>query len=159
MTSVRWMNTKTDLGRVMEIDRLSYDIPWGIEQWRYAMKDANTTCMVAERDGRIAGVMVYHKHESWFELWSLAVHPQYRRQGVGASMINKMRSKMRHQPQRGLTQFLVSDQNTIGHLFLKACGFQATRVVREHFEHPWHGSEDAYEFHLFREPFAAELAV
>lgn len=153
---VRWARPD-ELHEIMDIDYLAHDIPWTDEQWKWAMKNHHTVVMVAEVHRQVGGFMVYHIHDDHFELWSLTVRPELRRNGIGRQLVEKMRSKMRNQPERPLTQFPVSEGNTAGHLFLKACGFRAVGVLHEHLDHPWHGAEDAYDFHLYRETFAAEI--
>lgn len=48
----------------------------------------NNEAMMEEKDGRIAGMLIYSKKEK--ELSFLAVHPEYRKRGVAKRLIKKM---------------------------------------------------------------------
>jgi ribosomal-protein-alanine N-acetyltransferase len=81
-----------DLPVVLEIDRLSFPIPWSERTYRFELKDNQAARLkVAEvyEDGRlrIIGYVGF-----WFivdeaHISTLAVHPDYRGQGIGEQLL------------------------------------------------------------------------
>ena len=91
IASIRGM-TEADLPSVLEIDRLSFPIPWSERTYRFELKDNHAAQLkVAEvfEEGklRIIGYVGF-----WFivdeaHISTLAVHPDYRGQGLGEQLL------------------------------------------------------------------------
>ena len=105
--------------------------------------------MVAEQGEKILGYMLYDLEKSKIRLLNLAVHPSFRRQGVGWAMLHNPRmvglgagllTKL-SEHRRMSCVLAVRDSNLPAHLFFKACGFQAIKVLRQHYSD---SGEDAY---------------
>jgi ribosomal-protein-alanine N-acetyltransferase len=98
--------------------------------------------MVAQRDGRIQGFMIYHLHRHHLELETIAVHPVYQRESVGRQVVAKLIQKL--SPQRR-TRIVtdVRESNLPAQLFFRTMGFKATSVLRNHYEQ---NDESAYRF-------------
>lgn len=80
-------------------------------------------------------------------LLNLVMHPDYRRQGLGAILLNQIQMKIGEEYHRIVAD--VRESNTAAHLFLRHAGFKATGVIKEFFldEYPNHTEkEDAYHF-------------
>lgn len=84
--------TEADLPSVLEIDRLSFPLPWSERTYRFELKDNHAARLkVAEvfENGnmRIIGYVGF-----WFivdeaHISTLAVHPHYRGQGIGEHLL------------------------------------------------------------------------
>ncbi len=97
-----------------------------------ALRNRNVIGMVAEIGDRVLGYMVYEMHKAKLEIFRLAVHPDYRRRGVGSQMVAKMVSKLSsHRRQR--LGAMVPETSLDMLLLLKANGMLATRVHRNYF--------------------------
>jgi len=68
------------------------------------------------------------------------VHPEFQRDGVGRSLINKLKSKLSYERRNRIT-LKVRESNLDAQLFFRAMGFQAVEVLRNHYQEC---SEDAY---------------
>lgn len=85
--------TEEDLPAVLEIDRLSFPLPWSERTYRFELKDNQAARLkVAEvfENGRmrIIGYVGF-----WFiideaHISTLAVHPSYRGQGIGEQLLS-----------------------------------------------------------------------
>jgi ribosomal-protein-alanine N-acetyltransferase len=77
--------------------------------------------------------MIYELHKNRIHILSFAVHPDYRRQGIGQSMIDKLVSKLAYQ-RRNRIVLEVRETNLDAQLFFRQLGFRATSVLRSFYE-------------------------
>lgn len=90
MTTIRPM-ALADLPAVVEIDRLSFALAWSENSFRKELSENDQAhFFVAESAGRVVGAAGY-----WFivdecHISTLAVHPDWRRQGVGALLLQSL---------------------------------------------------------------------
>jgi ribosomal-protein-alanine N-acetyltransferase len=85
--------TKTDLKAVLEIDHLSFPIPWSENTYKFELRENRASHLyVAEIDEgghyRVVGYVGF-----WFivdeaHISTLAVHPDFRGQGIGELLLN-----------------------------------------------------------------------
>lgn len=123
---------RRDLPEVLDIEYDSFSDPWDEDEFRESALGRNTIHMAAETvDKVIVGFMVYELHRRRLYLEKLAVHHNYRRQGVGAEMINKLRSKLAFDPdRRHMIELELHEENLEGQLFFRKMGFLAVEVIR-----------------------------
>jgi ribosomal-protein-alanine N-acetyltransferase len=129
---IRWM-IRRDMPEAMEIDRTSYPAPWSEETFLCLLRQRNVIGMVAETEDRVVGNMIYQQRPREIFVAQFAVHPDFRRRGVGAAMSAKLLGRL--DPQRR-TRVVTSvrDTNLGAMLFMKAVGWRATRVAWNAFE-------------------------
>lgn len=142
---VRWL-VRRDLDDVLRIERESFSHAWNAQDFREAMKCTSIIGMVADLQTKhshtIVGYMLYEVRKQSLELINLAVDAKHRRTGAGRAMLSKLRDKMRsHHRPRMFTR--VRESNVGAHLFFKAAGWTATKVLRGYFDD---SGEDAYLF-------------
>lgn len=140
---IRWM-IRRDMAEVFRIERDSFEFAWTEEDFLEALRKRNYIGMVAEADDRIVGFMVYALHKAHLQVVNFAVHPDYRRRGVGAQLVAKMRSKL-HAYRRTELTLAVRESNLAAQLFFRKTGFKAAEVLRGHYED---SGEDAYSMWL-----------
>jgi ribosomal-protein-alanine N-acetyltransferase len=98
--------------------------------------------MVAELGDAVVGYFAYRMRQRSVEVLRLAVHPAYRREGVGSALVAKLCGRLSHHRRPRLEVLCrETDAGTIA--FLKDRGFQATGVDRGAF-----GEDDGYRFVL-----------
>ncbi|MEK6914746.1 MAG: GNAT family N-acetyltransferase [Nanoarchaeota archaeon] len=139
---IRWM-IKKNLSEVLEIERESFEFPWMEEEFLCALRRRDCILMVANNYYNIHGFMIYEFHESKFNVINFAVKPEYRRIGIGRTMIDKLKNKIDIQRRNEITM-LVRDSNLGGQLFLKSQEFKATNVFRNAFENYDNSNDDGY---------------
>jgi ribosomal-protein-alanine N-acetyltransferase len=138
---VRWM-IRRDMPVVLDIESRAFDSPWE-EEFSCCLRQRNCIGMVADVDDQVVGFMVYELHKHFLHLLNFAVDPRVLRCGIGTAMIEKLVGKLSHDRRSRVVCF-VRDSNLTAHLFFKAMGFVATRVLKAH----WSDGEtgDAYRF-------------
>lgn len=139
--SIRW-TLRRDMPSLLAIEEDSFEFPWDEEDFLNCLRQRNVVAMVAERDDEVVGFMVYELHQNRIQLLSLAVHSEYRRQGVGRSLIAKLQDKLSPE-RRNRIMCEIRETNVPGQVFMRACGFRAISVLREFYEEC---NDDAYLF-------------
>lgn len=145
---IRWM-IRRDMLEVLQTEQASFASPWTEEDFLHSLRQRNCIGMVAEYNDRVVGFMIYELHKSRLHILNFAVHPDFRRHGIGTQMVMKLAGKLSTHRRTRIT-LLVRESNLAGQQFFRAEGFMACRVIRGHFEDT---CEDAYqmEYSLERE--------
>jgi [ribosomal protein S18]-alanine N-acetyltransferase len=136
---IRWM-IRRDMPEVLAIENRSFEFPWSDEDFIRCLRQRNCIGMVAEYDERVVGFMIYELHKNRLHVLNFAVRPEFRRRGVGTSMIRKLIGKLSDQ-RRNRILLEIRETNLDAQLFFRACGFRAISVLREFYED---SPEDAY---------------
>jgi ribosomal-protein-alanine N-acetyltransferase len=80
--------TLEDLPAVVELDKISFSLPWPERSFRFELTDNPASrCWVAEMDGRLVGVVVTWLFVDEAHIATIATHPDYRRQGIARRML------------------------------------------------------------------------
>ena len=87
-TTIRKM-TLEDVPGVAQIDRMSFSLPWPEHAFHYEVSDNRAArCFVAEtEDKRLAAMVVSWIIVDELHIATIATHPDFRRQGIGASIL------------------------------------------------------------------------
>ena len=150
---IRWM-IRRDMPEVLAIEHAGFDYPWTEEEFLRVLRQRNCIGMVAELGERVVRFMIYELHKSKLQILDFAVHPEYRRQGVAAQMVEKLIGKLSSH-RRTRIVLHVRETNLAAQLFFRTQGFRAVEVVREHYQDT---AEDAYLMsYTFDETLVEEL--
>jgi ribosomal-protein-alanine N-acetyltransferase len=136
---IRWM-IRRDMPEVLAIEHASQEFPWCEEEFLRVLRQRNCIGMVAEHGERVVGFMIYELHKTKLHVLNLAVHADYRRQGVGRQMVAKLAGKLSSH-RRTRIVLHVRETNLHAQLFYRVQGFRASEVVRTYYEDT---GEDAY---------------
>ena len=136
---IRWM-IRRDMTEVLDIENESFEFPWSEEDFIRCLRQRNCIGMVAEYDEQVVGFMIYELHRTRLHVLNFSVADDFRRQGVGRQMVEKLATKL--SPQRRTRVLLeVRETNLQAQLFFKALGFRAVSVLRNYYDD---SPEDAY---------------
>lgn len=134
---IRWM-IRRDMEEVLAIEAGSYLDPWSEQDFLAALRGRNVIGMVCEakrEDGPVFGFMVYALHKRHIHILDMAVGPAYRRRGIGAAMVAKLKEKTLFKNRKRPVLCLECRETNLGALlFWKAQGFIATDVLRGFYE-------------------------
>src|SRR5918911_2025120 len=136
---IRWM-IRRDMPEVLQAEQESFEYAWTEEDFLRCLRQRNCIGMVAEQGERVVGFMIYELHKAKLHILNFAVHPQYRRVGVGAQMVAKLISKLSSHRRTRIT-LEVRETNLPAQLFFRAQGFKAVRVLRGFYDD---SGEDAF---------------
>jgi ribosomal-protein-alanine N-acetyltransferase len=138
-THIRWM-IRRDMPEVLAIESDSFEFPWCENDFLRCLRQRNCIGMVAERDNKVVGFMIYELHKSRLHILNFAVSSRYRRAGVGTQMISKLVGKLSTE-RRNRILLEVRETNLPAQLFFRSSGFRAVSVLRQFYEDT---PEDAY---------------
>src|SRR5438445_105646 len=136
---IRWM-IRRDMPEVLLAEQASFEYAWTEEDFLRCLRQRNCIGMVAECGERVVGFMIYELHKSKLHVLNFAVHPTFRRQGVGQQMVAKLIGKLSSHRRTRIT-LAVRETNLPAQLFFKSLGFLAVRVLRGYYED---SGEDAF---------------
>ncbi len=140
---VRWM-CQVDWPAVCRIEVRSFPPgdDWTRKDFQKCLAEMNCIGMVAEvmPKGPVIGYVLHELFETKLHLLRFAVHPGWRRQGVGALLVGKLTATLARGRRNRVTAD-VPESNLGACNFLAGMGFRAVRVLRGQF-----GSEDGYRF-------------
>ena len=153
-THIRWM-IRRDMPSVLAIENESFEFPWSEEEFIRSLRQRNCIGMVAELNEVVVGFMIYELHKNRLHILNFAVHQDYRRSGVGRSMLHKLVGKLSYQ-RRSRILLEVRETNLPAQLFFKSAGFQAVSVLREFYED---SPEDAYVMQFRHNVSDSEVGV
>lgn len=136
---IRWM-IRRDMRDVLGIESSSFEFPWSEEDFVQCLRQRNCIGMVAEHDEAVVGFMIYELHKTRLHVINFAVHPAFRRRGVGSQMLNKLIAKLSVQ-RRSKILLEVRETNLDAQLFFRDNGFRAVAVLRDFYDDT---AEDAY---------------
>jgi [ribosomal protein S18]-alanine N-acetyltransferase len=124
---VRWM-IRRDMAEVVAIEAASFEHAWTEDELLACLKRRNCIGLVAETGERILGFIIYELHAKHLNIVSLAIHPNHRRAGLGAILINRLKGKLTSQRYKRITA-LIRETNIAALNFFKAQQLRATRIV------------------------------
>jgi len=139
--------TLDDLAQVIEIDKVSFSLPWPERSFRFEVTDNPASrAWVVESDGKIVGMVVAWLLVDEAHIATIATHPDFRRQGIASKMlIHTLRSMMN---EGALTSVLeVRESNAAAQEMYRKFGFEESgrrpRYYRDN-------NEDAILMTLYR---------
>jgi ribosomal-protein-alanine N-acetyltransferase len=136
---IRWM-IRRDMPEVLQAEQLSFEHAWTEEDFLRCLRQRNCIGMVAEQGERVVGFMIYELHKARLHILNFAVHPRFRRCGIGSQMVAKLIGKLSSHRRTRIT-LEVRETNLAAQLFFKSQSFRGTKVLRGFYED---SGEDAY---------------
>ena len=82
---IRWM-IRRDMPEVLQTEQHSFEFPWTEEDFLRCLRQRNCIGMVAEQGEKVVGFMIYELHKNKLHILNFAVHPGFRRAGVGSTL-------------------------------------------------------------------------
>lgn len=137
---IRWM-IRRDMPEVLDIENHCFEFAWTEEDFLCCLRQRNCIGMVAERQERIIGYMIYELLKHQLHVLNFAVAPWMRRKSVGSQMVDKLVHKLSQQ-RRSEIILEVRESNLSAQLFFREKDFFAFEVLRGYYEDT---AEDAYQ--------------
>jgi len=129
-----------DIGRILEIENQSYDDPWDENTISYFLKLSGAGSLVLEINEELIGFLLFEVQNSYLNLVSIAIDPEFRRKGYATLLIDELLKE--DLPDCNKIYCTISDKNLGAHLFFNKFGFSAIKIIKDFFSE----GHDAYEF-------------
>lgn len=78
---------ESDMEELIELERLCFAYHWTREQFAMGLERGVYRILGARCQGRLAGYIAFSLIEDEMEILNLAVHPDFRRRGLGQSLL------------------------------------------------------------------------
>ncbi len=126
-----------DLPQVHEIERQCFSAPWSIESFKYELKNRMTILLVAVLNEQIIGYVCLRTIVDVTHVLNIAVHPRFRRKGVGAELLKKAMEglKISRYNSRFIT-LEVRESNTPAINLYKKFGFEIIGKRKDYYHSP-----------------------
>ena len=124
---------------VLEVEKNSFPEPWSQAVFCTILSDPRNKGYAFKVDGVVRGFVIFRVTKKRLLIGNIAVDPKYRRSKIATFLMHKVISKL--SGERTKICATVSEKNLESHLFLKSCGFNAVKVLRNFFK-----EDDAYDF-------------
>ena len=111
-----------DIANVMEVELKSFSIPWSKESFENELKNKLALYLVAKVDEKAVGYIGVWKIFDEGHITNVAVHPDFRGQGLARALISELLSLCRKD---GITSFTleVRESNIVAQQLYKSFGF------------------------------------
>jgi len=125
----RWL-VRRDLPEAVAIDAAGFGpAAWGEEDFLAHLRHRARIGSAAEIGGRVVAFCVYELRERELGILRLAVHPRWRRRGVGGLVVAWLARKLSGH-RRTSIEALVPERMLEAQLFLRSCGFRWERTEK-----------------------------
>ena len=121
--------TTADIEKVIAIERASFQFPWST---RFFLDELQVDCarsILAEVEGRIVGYVLFWFLPEEVDIHNIAVHPDFRRHGIGRLLLEQVVATARRQDRVRVT-LDVRFSNVPAQNLYRSFGF-VTRGVRK----------------------------
>lgn len=80
--------TLEDIPAVIDLDHKSFSLPWPERSFRFEVtENMASRCWVADRDGKVVGMIVVWLIVDEAHVATIATHPDFRRQGIAKRLL------------------------------------------------------------------------
>lgn len=129
---IRGLST-ADLPAVIEIEHLSSPSPWTEKDFDRHLRRKNSAAFVVMSEGKVIAFAVVEVFKEFFQLVNFAVHPMYRRRGVGHGLISYI-AKQLVPTKRKKIVIEVRESNLAAQLFLRENKYRAVEIMPTHYD-------------------------
>lgn len=126
---------KKDIDPILEIEQASFNQydAYALEDFKRWYHYNPDLCILAEIDGHVAGYVMSRIQPGFDDLASLAIHPGYRRRGVGAALLAETERRMKAYGVN-VIHLEVRKTNRVGLAFWQKMGFVPFGVLPGFYE-------------------------
>lgn len=82
---------------VAQIEKLCFSDPWSVNSIGSELKNPLSLWLVAQQDGKVAGYVGSQTVLGEADMMNLAIHPDFRRQGVAEQLVFRLIEQLRQQ--------------------------------------------------------------
>ena len=122
-----------DIDDLMAIEELCYDHPWPQEAFAQEIEQEEIGIgMVAEDEGHIVGYVTGMVMADEFHIHNIAVHPDYRGQGIGRRLMEAVEEMCTRKEFRRMVLEVRKDNESARQLYLSR-GFEAVGIRKDYY--------------------------
>lgn len=131
---------ETDLKDVLAIERASFSSPWSRQFFMEELQASCAKSVLCLSSGVVVGYCLYWELTQDIDIHNIAVHPDYRRSGVGRTMLSHIVETARCVGSQNIT-LEVRKSNEAAQALYRSLGFEVCGVRRGYYSND---GEDAW---------------
>ncbi len=121
--------------QIAELEKLCFSDPWNEASVASELTNKLSLWLVAEDGGTVAGYVGSQTVMDETDMMNIAVHPDYRRQGIARELIHGLISALKEKGSRCLT-LEVRESNAPAIALYGSEGFQQVGLRKNYYRHP-----------------------
>ena len=119
----------SDLEQVMDIETHSFPFPWNVQDFDfYLQQKPHSVSKVIEHEGEVIAYFIWNRMDGGLEIVNLAVHWKYRKQGVGAQIMEYMYKRIKGRTK--CIRYAVWEDSEGLQIFLRQMGWRCVWIDR-----------------------------
>ncbi len=114
------------------LECLSFPVPWTKQAFENELENENACYVLLLDEDTVIGYCAFWQAADMADITNVAVHPDYRRQGLGKKILNRI---LQEAHTRSITQLFleVRVSNTPAQALYTACGFQLVGMRKKYY--------------------------
>ncbi len=127
-----------DLPAVVEIECLSFSTPWPETSFKGELENkpiSNPYVVVSKKLAKVIGYIIFWRIGDEAQIANVAVHPDYRRKGIGKKVVEKILSLLMREEVRFVI-LEVRPSNTVARALYHKLGFEVIGVREGYYRDP-----------------------
>lgn len=126
--------------QVAQLETICFSDPWSEKSVASELSNPLSLWLVAMEGERLAGYVGSQSVEGETDMMNVAVHPDFRRRGVGEALVRALVTALAEKGIHSLTlEVRVSNEGALG--LYRRLGFEQVGLRKNYYRHP---KEDAY---------------
>lgn len=122
----------SDLDAIMSIEKASFSSPWSARFFLQELKVPCARSLLAVEGEKAVGYIIYWLLPGEIDIHNLAVHPAYRRQGIGRALLQAVIGEAKRRGSVGVT-LEVRTSNEAAQRLYQSLGFVASGVRKGYY--------------------------
>ena len=122
----------SDIDQIIAIEQASFSCPWSVRFFLEEIGVPYSKSLLAEVGGQVVGYLVYWQLPTDVDIHNLAVHPDFRRQGIGRYLLDTMIRRASNRGSKHVT-LEVRKSNTLAQKLYFSIGFSAKGVRKGYY--------------------------
>lgn len=131
--------TAAHVAQIAEIEKLCFNDPWSENSVASELDNKLSYWLVAMEGDKVAGYVGSQTVLDWTDMMNIAVHPDYRRQGIAEALVSELQSALKDHGSRCLT-LEVRASNAPAIALYEKLGFSQVGLRKNYYRNP---KEDA----------------
>ena len=127
--------TADHVSAIAEIEKLCFSDPWSENSISSELDNKLSYWLVAMEDDRVAGYVGSQTVLGWTDMMNVAVHPDFRRRGIGEALVVQLEADLKTMDSQCLT-LEVRESNAPAITLYEKLGFQQVGLRKNYYRNP-----------------------
>ena len=127
--------TEAHIGQIAELEKICFNDPWSENSIASELNNRLSCWLVAIEDGKVIGYLGSQTVLGETDMMNIAVHPDYRKNGIASNLIGELISTLMEQGSHSLMLEVRESNEPAKSLYLKL-GFDVVGVRKNYYRNP-----------------------